>query len=417
MRLWRKSCHEETERNGTDQMRQTLAAATAFLAFTLAASQPIPASAQNTPFAPRVMVNDKSITFYEYDQRLRFMTLLNAPGDLAKEAERTLIDDRLRLETAQRLKIRIAPKAIETGMAEFAARFELPLEKFIEILQANGVVAETFRDFVHAGLAWREVVKAKFGPTALASIYEPEVDRAMGAAAQASVNRALLSEIELRTDDRNLANELSRSLKGEAAFAAAARRHSLATTAADGGRTGWRDAASMPMQILAAIEGLKPGQVSAPIRLPEGRYGIYLMRDIELGKKVVPQNTSVDYARLMVGPAGDPATNAAIARLRSAVDNCLDLNGEPGQLTRQTTLQSQLPGDVATALAALDDNEITTFSAGGAAGILMLCARRIDSATEPHRDTIRGRLAEARVGGQADLYLQQLRSNAHIRKP
>ena len=80
-----------------------------------------PVAAQSSQFSPRLMVDDKIITNYEYDQRLRFMTLLNAPGDLPKEAERTLIEDRLRLIAADRQDLRLTEAQITAATTALAA--------------------------------------------------------------------------------------------------------------------------------------------------------------------------------------------------------------------------------------------------------------------------------------------------------
>lgn len=395
-------------------MRKTLIAACTFIALSLGVA---PVLAQGSPFAPRVVVDGKPITNYEYDQRLRFMTLLNAPGDLRKEAEKTLIEDRLRLIAGERLKLRLTPEQIEAGMAEFAGRFEMPVEEFVTILQANGVAAETFRDFVRAGLIWREVIRVKFGPGALDSILEPEIDRALSIMTQRNTSRVLLSEILLPASKRVLADELSKTLRGEAAFGAAAREHSLGPSAAEGGRVDWRNAAVLPQQVVAALEGLQPGQVTAPVRLPDGRYALYLLRQLDLRDGVTPQATGVDHARLVIGGAGTAAGDAVLAQVMARVDRCNDLNAFPGELTRSTVAQTALPRDLAAVLDGLDENEMTITTAGGAHVVVMLCSRRVQGEGEPDRDTIRGRLAETRVGSESELYLAQLRSNARIVRP
>lgn len=399
-------------------MRQSLFAASALLSLMLAASQPGPVMAQTSAFSPRILVNGKAVTHYEFEQRLRFMRLLNAPGDALKEAENTLIDDRLRLAEAERLKIRISPAEIQAGMEEFSGRFEIPLEEFIKIIEANGVASETFRDFVHSGVAWRSVVRQRFGPGAIASVYEPEIDRALSSPlVQKGAMRVLLSEIILPTSQKVQAFELSQSLRGEAAFAAAARSHSVGETAADGGRTGWKNVITLPETLIATLQGLSPGGVSAPVRLSDGRYGIFLLRRMENLERLTPRHIAIDHARLAIGPAGAPATEAVLAKIRADVDTCTDLNGFAGELTRETVVQSSLPSDLAGRLAVLDENEMTSYVAGGNQIVLMLCSSQVESEGEVARETVRTRVAESRVSTQAELYLQQLRSNAYIRKP
>ena len=51
-------------------------------------------------FAPKIQVDDMIITQYEIDQRSLFFELLNFPGNHKKEAEKSLIDDRLKLIAA-----------------------------------------------------------------------------------------------------------------------------------------------------------------------------------------------------------------------------------------------------------------------------------------------------------------------------
>lgn len=397
-------------------MRKTLVAATALLAVSLAfATAPSPLEAQSTPFAARLYVNERAITEYEYDQRLRFMRLLNAPGDLPKQAETTLIDDRLRMAEAAKLKIKLTPKQIEEGMAEFSGRFQMPVEQFLQIINANGVATETFRDFVHAGLVWRDVVRAKYGPTAQSAIYDAQVDTAMSDLMVKGSSRVLLSEIILPSAKRTQARDLSASLKGEGAFAAAARQYSVGETAAQGGQLDWKNLAALPQQAISAIARAGKGGVSAPVPTGDGRLAIYLVRSIDEREGLTPQTTGIDYAHLVM--AAGPEASATLGKIQANVRACNDLNAYSGQLTRNNVAQSALPADLAGRIAGLDRNEVTFWTAGGNQHVLMLCQRGVLTSGETDRSAIRGRLVDAQVGGQAELYLQRLRANAHIRRP
>ena len=77
-----------------------------------------PAVAQGTgPFSPVIKVNDSVVTGYEMDQRIKFLTLLGFPGDKAAEAERGLIEDRLRglklRVPVEGLRIKLVPDEAE----------------------------------------------------------------------------------------------------------------------------------------------------------------------------------------------------------------------------------------------------------------------------------------------------------------
>ncbi len=81
----------------------------------------LPAAAQNL-FAPVVTVNDRVVSRYELSQRMAFLRLLRAPGDVRELALSQLIDERLQLDTARRYGVELSDAELETGMAEFAAR-------------------------------------------------------------------------------------------------------------------------------------------------------------------------------------------------------------------------------------------------------------------------------------------------------
>jgi hypothetical protein len=151
------------------------------LASTLAAALVIvglalPAPAQS-PFAVAARVNNDIVTNYEIQQRRLFLQLLNAPGEVISGVPEALVNERLQNEAAERMGVLATPEAIEAGVAEFAGRANMGPEQFINALGQAGVSAETFRDFVAAGINWRNVVRARFASRAQVS--DAEVDRAI----------------------------------------------------------------------------------------------------------------------------------------------------------------------------------------------------------------------------------------------
>jgi peptidyl-prolyl cis-trans isomerase SurA len=366
------------------------------------------------------MVDGKVITFYEYDQRLRFMTLLNAPGDLPVEAEKTLIDDRLRLIAAKRLGLQATDAQILEGMTEFAARANLSAEEFIKALEQNGVAAQTFRDFVQAGLLWRQVIQQKFGPI-MRNVPDAQIDRALSIPAQRGVVRVLLSEIIVPASETELIAELA-GLRGDGAFGAAARAHSTAPSAAQGGRLDWVPVNNLPPQIVAVLQALTPGQVSPPI--PSGdSVAFYQLRAVDQKDEATPQTTAVDYIQYLIPGAGTPAAAAEVARVRALTDACTDIytiaKGLPeDRLIREKQALTVVPRDIAFELAGLDEGESSArLTRGGYQVLLTLCSRTVQTDLIPNRDAIRERILGERLTGQAEIYLQDLRSNAHIRRP
>src|SRR6056297_324606 len=109
-------------------------------------------------------------------------------------------------------------------MAEFAGRVDLTTEEFVARIAEAGVAEESFRDFVRAGVAWREVVRNRFGPRA--QVTEAEVDRALSLTSRRGGAEALISEIilparnpEEQARAERIAADISANVSGAGAFA------------------------------------------------------------------------------------------------------------------------------------------------------------------------------------------------------
>ncbi|MCB6177290.1 peptidylprolyl isomerase [Rhodobacter sp. Har01] len=379
-----------------------------------------PALAQNL-FAPRLYVNDAVISDYEVMQRAMFMQLLRAPGDPETEAVKALTEDKLRLSEAKRLGIKATEQEILDGMNEFASRANLTAEQLVGELQKVGIAAETFRDFVTAGVLWRKVVRERFRGQVSAS--EADVDKALEATARPRALRVLVSELVIPAQPGNedaamaLANRLSDEIDSEAEFAAAARRHSAAPTAGRGGRLDWLPLSNLPPAIAGEILGLGAGDVSKPVVVP-GAVVLFQLRDVARDETAEPLEVSVEWAEFLV-----PDDAAEIARIQADNRRCLDLyddaRGLPeDRLTITTASMAEVPRDVALELARLDAGEIsTTLSRSGLRRLVMLCGRKQVMEPEPTRDQVREQVLNLKLEGLANGYLEELRAAAFIREP
>ena len=155
----------------------------------------LPAPAQDSPFTAAITVNNKAVTHYEIDQRALFLEVLRTPGDLRERAIEALVDDRLRLDAAERFGIEVSDEELAAGLAEFAARAQLDTDTFVAAIGQDGVAPETFREFVRTGIAWRKLVQRRFGPRI--TMTDAETDRALTLAQGGSGASVLLSEILL----------------------------------------------------------------------------------------------------------------------------------------------------------------------------------------------------------------------------
>lgn len=382
-------------------------------------------------FQTAITVNDMVITNYELQQRERFLTLLRAPGNPATEARKGLIDDRLRLTETRRAGIAPTEEQIREGMEEFASRAELDAEQFIKAIEQAGVSAETFRDFVAAGLAWRELVQGRYG--ARSQVTEAEVDRALALQGSTGGARVLLAEIVLPlappVAERNqaLAQRLSETISGEGAFSAAARRYSASPTRNSGGRLEWLPLGNVPPQVRAAVLTLAPGEVSEPVGLGNA-VGLFQLRGLEETEGEAPEAQELDYVTILFPGDRTEDTLAQARKFETQYDTCDDLYTPakklPPEYFERTTLPAaEVPGDIAMELAKLDSNEVSTALTrqdGAFLVYLMLCARTIAVPLDENgeeidlRARVREQLFNQRIASFADSFLEELRADAVI---
>ena len=372
-------------------------------------------------FAARVYVNDRVVTEYEVMQRAEFLKVLRAPGNPEDEALKALIEDRLRQTESERLGLTLSDEEVLQGMEEFAARANLNAEGLIAELNKVDISAETFRDFVAAGLLWRKAVRARF--LGQVPISENDVDRALEASARPRALRVLVSELVIPAEEgaeeeaMALATRLSDEITSEGAFASAARQYSAAPTAGNGGRLDWVPLSNLPGAIGSAVLALGPGEVSDPVAVP-GAVVLFQLRDVARDESAEPIAVTVEWAEFLV-----PDDAEAIARLRAEVDNCMDLYGQANgvpedRLTVTSQPAVEVPGDVGLELARLDPGESSVaLTRAGFRRFLMLCGREETQAEPISRDAIREQVINQKLEGMAEGYLEELRSAAIIREP
>ncbi len=384
-----------------------------------------PAQAQNL-FEPIIHVNDQAITRYELQQRARMMTLFRAPGDPAKLAREQLIEERIKLDAARISGVVLDDEAVNAGMAEFAGRANMEPEQFVRELEKAGVSESSFRAFVRAGVSWRDLTRARFANRV--SVSEDDIDRATLALTGGSSVRVLLSEIILpvanpaEVENVQALGARIAETKGEAAFAAQARRHSASGTAGRGGRMDWVQLSDLPQGLRQVILGLAPGDVSDPLPI-EGAVALFLLRDIEEVSVATPEYSAIEYAAYYIPGGRSEQALAQAARVRAEVDVCDDLYGvaqgqPPEVLERGSRAPDEIPADIAVQLAQLDPGEVSTSltrANGQTLVFLMLCGRALKlDGDQPSVDDLSNFIRNRRIESFANSYLEQLRAEARI---
>ncbi|GGH19435.1 periplasmic chaperone for outer membrane proteins SurA [Cribrihabitans marinus] len=384
----------------------------------------LPAQAQ---FAPAIEVNEDVVTGFELEQRIRFMDILNIPGNPERAAREALIDDRLKQQVIEEAGIEVAPEEVQTGIDELAGRANLSGEEFLNALEGEGVWPETVRDFVEIQLTWRDYIAARYLSQARPT--DDEIERALGQAGGGGGLRVLLSEIIIPVTPQTvdqvdaLARELA-EIEGYDAFSAAAAQYSAADTSNNGGRMEWVPITRIPAGLRPLILDLTPGDVTDPITLPNA-VAVFQMRGIQEVARGEPNYAEIDYAAYYLAGGRNAETLQQAARIQARVDTCDDLYGvakgqPPEVLDRVQAAPREIPRDIALELAKLDPNESSTGltrSNGQTLVMLMLCSRTRELGQDVEREDVVRALTEQRLNAFADSLLQQLRADAVIAEP
>ncbi len=393
------------------------------VALTLAAA---PVRGEN-PFSPVIEINGRVITRYELDQRARFYSVLNAPGDPVKNARDRLIEERLELDAARQAKLTLTPDQIKAGIDEFTGRSQLSTADFIKALAAEGVDEQTLRDFVIAGLLWREVVRNRF--SAQVQISDDDIDQALSATApRNSAVRLLFSEIVLPADtpaakaeSQRRAAEIATYTSVEA-FSRAARAFSASPSRDRGGRLDWTNVKDMAPTLVQQLLALAPGQVTQPLPV-QNAIVLFQLRQVQDGFAPPPQPLTVDYAIYHIPGGRTAPALARAARIEADADSCNDLydiaRHNPAERVERTSAEmAGVPADIGVALAQLDPGEFSTgLNRGPDLALLMLCSRQIPMPEGVTRDQIRSQLLNQRYETLANGYLAELRADAIIKEP
>jgi peptidyl-prolyl cis-trans isomerase SurA len=396
---------------------------TAPIALSLALLSGAPAWTQGL-FSTAVVVNDAIITEFEIEQRQRFLALLNASGASRDVVVQELVDEKLRSQAIAQAGLELNPESLQVGMDEFAARVNLSADEFMVILEENGVAKETFQDFVRIGVAWRDYVRARFGPGLV--ITENEIDQALGNSAGSSTIRVLVSEIiiparpEQLQEVEDIAAEIA-TTTSEEAFAEYARQYSATATRDAGGRLPWQSLSELPPVLRPLLLGLAPGEVTEPINIPNA-VALFQLRGIQETGTQAEQFAAIDYATYYIPGGRSPTGLAQASKVRAEVDTCDDLygvaQGQPEEvLDRGNRTPDEIPTDIAFELSKLDPGEVSTAltrAEGQTLVFLMLCGRTAAANQDVERDQVEAALRSQRLNAIAESFLDQLRADSRI---
>lgn len=107
-------------------------------------------------------VNGDPITAVELEQRIRLITVSTKKSPTRQEVLDELVNERLKLQTAQRYRLAITEAEVDTTLTGMASRMRTDTAGFAKALAGAGISVETMKRKIRADIAWQQIVRGKF---------------------------------------------------------------------------------------------------------------------------------------------------------------------------------------------------------------------------------------------------------------
>jgi peptidyl-prolyl cis-trans isomerase SurA len=114
-----------------------------------------PATAQNVV----AFVNGEPITTLDIEQRSRFLQMISRRTPSRQEALEEIVNEKIKLQQAVRLKITITDAEVDRTFAAVAQQNRRTIAEYNAALKQSGVDPRLFKDKLRADLAWRRVLQ------------------------------------------------------------------------------------------------------------------------------------------------------------------------------------------------------------------------------------------------------------------
>jgi peptidyl-prolyl cis-trans isomerase SurA len=395
------------------------------------------AAAQETRIA--AIVNDDVVSLSDLANRTLLVMRSSGIEDneqnrerLSAQVLRGLIDERLEMQEAKRLNISVSDEEIDQALARIEQQNNMPKGALNDYLAKAGIPRASLVEQVKASLSWAKLVRNRLMQDV--TISDEEINEALSRLKEnADVPQSRVAEIFLAVDNptqdaevKQLANRLIEQIRSGVRFDNLARQFSQSPTAAVGGDLGWVTPNQLLPELGEAVQKMKPGEMSYPLRAGGGYYLLYLT-DRRVTGAPNPADTLLSLVEVVLplpnsaGAEEQQRVFAEAQQISSEVKSC----GELAKIGRDRAPQSsreipeikagELPAALQKPVLALAVAEASKpMPMPGGIGIIMVCQKKEPPGGLPSREEIAEMLARERLDALARRYLRDLRRGAYV---
>ncbi|MBY0510330.1 MAG: peptidylprolyl isomerase, partial [Rhodospirillaceae bacterium] len=269
------------------------------------------------------VVNEDIITLYDVQARLGLVMatsgLENSPDiqrRLVPQVVDALIEERLKMQEARRLKIKVSETEVRQAIDNIESRNNMQPGAFRNLLDSRGIDPAALYNQIEADVSWVQVVRQTLQQNV--TVGPDEINAVLNRAkANQGKPEYLVSEISLPIPTpaqepavRDMAVKLVQQARSGAPFQALAQQFSQSPTAALGGDLGWVVPGEMEAEMDDVVARMQPKDVSDPIRTSTG-YHIITLRERRASGAPDPGLAVVTLQQIFLPTEGGRALPAA----------------------------------------------------------------------------------------------------------
>ena len=395
-----------------------------------------PPSSEGASITIAAVVNEDIISVFDVQSRLALVMatsgLENTPEiqrRLVPQVVDALVEERLKMQEARRLKVKVGEPEIRQAVENIEARNNMQPGAFRTMLESKGIDTAVLYSQIEADLAWVKVVRQSLQRNINVS---PDEVNAVLKRAKANQGKPeyLVAEISLPVPTpgqesivRDMAVKLVQQARGGAPFQALAQQFSQSPTAALGGDLGWIVPGEMEAELDDAVARMQPAQISDPIRTSTG-YHILSLRERRASGAPDPNMAVVTLSQIYLptegGRALSPQRVAELSQTISGFTTCDQMKklGEeldtPGTGSVAPVYVGGLPPKVRDVITNMKPGHTSPpIDVGGARLFVQVCMRRDDTGV-PSGDQISANLENDKLQNAARQRLRDLRRQALV---
>lgn len=386
------------------------------------------------------VVNDDIISELDVYMRLR-MAMLSARLDDTEETRRrllpqvlrNLIDDRLKLQEAERTGVKINPADVERRIDRLAERNNMTRAELEAFLQSNGILVDAVADQITAELNWVRLVQRTLRPRIIITDQEIDDEAARMNATQGQTEYKMhqiflaVDAPDQESDVRDSAQRLVEQLRAGAQFESLAQEFSQDEGAHKGGNWGWMRLDQMEPAVAKEIQLTPTGELVGPVRGTGGYYIAFARETRVAGSGDATGAGSVTMKQILwsLPPnAAESEVNRAISQantIAGKIENCGQMpevaaEADPGVYRELGSVPvNDLPPQVQKiAINQPVDVPSNPVRTDQGVGLYLICARQGGDEDSQSRTAIADRLGQQRLETLARGYLSDLRRAAVI---